>query len=382
MHDRRSACPLALAGTISVCGSPPVAAQENIAQIRPVTGLTLVSTLQYPKGDREDVIELKRVDSAGIHYVWRFVEFWREGDTVGDVHERRVRANDLAGAPRLDPVFAPGMSWSARLYRVLDLLGRIRGAPGPGIGAIHDDHGRHGGRRPRQPRCARRLAPGAVQGHADPRGPESTDPFHSWWTAAESRYRRCTCAGDFTDGARSAAMELWVLADSAHPLLLKGVQGGRHVFQMVRVDFPVDGSELRAWRRRDVAHGRLGRAELGAKCRVELPGVYFAFNSARIDPASDRALAQVAAVLARHPDWRLAVEGHTDSVGTAAANQTLSARRAEAVRARLAERHGVDTRRLDGSRVRREPPAESNATIEGRARNRRVELVRACPERS
>jgi hypothetical protein len=54
------------------------------------------------------VVELKRADSAGIHYVWRLVEVWRDGDTVIDVRERRVRANDLAGAPRWDPIFAPG----------------------------------------------------------------------------------------------------------------------------------------------------------------------------------------------------------------------------------------------------------------------------------
>jgi outer membrane protein OmpA-like peptidoglycan-associated protein len=110
--------------------------------------------------------------------------------------------------------------------------------------------------------------------------------------------------------------------------------------------------------------------------------VYFAFNSAVIDPASDRALAQVAAALARHPDWTLAVEGHTDSVGTAGANQALSLRRAEAVRTRLADRHGVNTRRWGATGYGASRPRESNATIEGRARNRRVELVRACPERS
>jgi outer membrane protein OmpA-like peptidoglycan-associated protein len=189
--------------------------------------------------------------------------------------------------------------------------------------------------------------------------------------------------GDFADGARSAAMELWVLADSAHPLLLKSVVG-RDVFQMVRVDYPVASSGATDTRAGagTLRMGALLERELDAKCRVELPGVYFAFNSARIAPASDRALAQVAAVLTRHPDWRLAVEGHTDSVGTAAANQTLSLRRAEAVRARLAERHGVNTGAWKATGYGATQPRESNATIEGRARNRRVELVRACSQRS
>jgi len=101
-------------------------------------------------------------------------------------------------------------------------------------------------------------------------------------------------------------------------------------------------------------------------------------GTAAIDPISDRALAELAQALAPHPAWRFTVEGHTDSVGTDAANQTLSTRRAEAVRARLAERHRVDTRRWGAVGYGATRPRESNATIEGRARNRRVELVRDC----
>jgi outer membrane protein OmpA-like peptidoglycan-associated protein len=150
---------------------------------------------------------------------------------------------------------------------------------------------------------------------------------------------------------------------------------------MVRVDSPTAGAAAPS----GVGTLRLGtqlERELDAQCRVELPGVYFAFNSAQIAPASDRALAQVAAALARHPEWSLAVEGHTDSIGTAAANQTLSVRRAEAVRARLAERHKLNTGNWKATGYGASRPRESNATIEGRARNRRVELVRACSERS
>jgi OOP family OmpA-OmpF porin len=118
--------------------------------------------------------------------------------------------------------------------------------------------------------------------------------------------------------------------------------------------------------------------QLVKHCRIELPGVYFAFGTAAIDPISDRALAVLARSLAPHPDWKVTVEGHTDSVGTAAANQSLSRRRAEAVRARLAEQHGLDTKAWRAIGYGATRPRESNATIEGRARNRRVELVRDC----
>jgi OOP family OmpA-OmpF porin len=143
---------------------------------------------------------------------------------------------------------------------------------------------------------------------------------------------------------------------------------------MVRADLP-DGQPAK---RGVPAEARLLEEELVKRCRLELPGVYFAFGTAAIDPISDRALAELARSLAGHPDWKITVEGHTDSVGTDAANRTLSKRRAEAVRARLAERHRVDTRAWGAVGYGATRPRESNATIEGRARNRRVELVRDC----
>jgi outer membrane protein OmpA-like peptidoglycan-associated protein len=155
--------------------------------------------------------------------------------------------------------------------------------------------------------------------------------------------------------------------------LLKSVLGDA-VFQMVRADLPADRSGPGGV----LLEGKVLEEELDASCRLELPGVYFAFGTATIDPISDRALAEVPRVLARHRDWRFTVEGHTDSIGTAAANQALSKRRAEAVLARLGTRHEVDTRGWAATGYGASRPREPNGTIEGRARNRRVELVRDC----
>jgi outer membrane protein OmpA-like peptidoglycan-associated protein len=117
---------------------------------------------------------------------------------------------------------------------------------------------------------------------------------------------------------------------------------------------------------------------LSSACRTELPGIYFAFNSAALDPASDRTIAALAEVLQRHPDWTATLEGHTDSIGTGAANLALSERRVATVRAQLVNRHGIAAERLKvigrGSGL----PRETNATVEGRARNRRVEMLREC----
>ena len=111
---------------------------------------------------------------------------------------------------------------------------------------------------------------------------------------------------------------------------------------------------------------------------MELPGIYFAFNSAVLDPASDRTIGVLAEVLAEHPDWSGTIEGHTDSVGTVAANKTLSERRAAAVRTRLVDVHKLDEARLGIAGYGSSQPRETNTTIEGRARNRRVEVVRKC----
>lgn len=119
-------------------------------------------------------------------------------------------------------------------------------------------------------------------------------------------------------------------------------------------------------------------AGLEADCRVTLPGVYFAFDSDKVSPASAPALQAVVTVLALHPDWRLVIEGHTDSVGGAAYNLDLSQRRAAAVRLALVEGYGIDGERLATAGFGLTQPVASNETAEGRARNRRVELARPC----
>jgi outer membrane protein OmpA-like peptidoglycan-associated protein len=161
-------------------------------------------------------------------------------------------------------------------------------------------------------------------------------------------------------------MEYWVLADSTHPLILK-VVSRPYVYQTVRIERPESAA----------APAAIERA-LTDECRAELPGIYFAFASAALDPASNPALAQAAALLGRHADWSLVIEGHTDSIGDPARNRALSLRRAEAVREALVERHGIAAGRVEATGLGDTKPREPNGTLEGRARNRRVELVRRC----
>jgi OOP family OmpA-OmpF porin len=103
--------------------------------------------------------------------------------------------------------------------------------------------------------------------------------------------------------------------------------------------------------------------------------ILFDTNKATIRPESQAIVAQVVDMLKAHPDLRIAVEGHTDNVGAPAANKALSNQRAKAVMAAIVKQ-GVAASRLTASGFGQEKPVADNASEGGRARNRRVELVR------
>ena len=108
--------------------------------------------------------------------------------------------------------------------------------------------------------------------------------------------------------------------------------------------------------------------------RLLLRTVTFAPGSAEIDAASAIVLDVAAGEILARTGVRIRVEGHTDGVGSAESNEALSQRRAEAVR-RYLVRKGVAPQRLETRARGASSPVASNETEEGRARNRRVELV-------
>jgi Outer membrane protein and related peptidoglycan-associated (lipo)proteins len=110
--------------------------------------------------------------------------------------------------------------------------------------------------------------------------------------------------------------------------------------------------------------------------RVATQGIYFDTGSDRIRPESSPTLKEIAAMLTEHGDLSLTIEGHTDNVGSAATNKTLSEKRAAAVKAALVGSYGVEAGRLETAGFGSTKPAGSNDTPEGRQTNRRVELVR------
>jgi outer membrane protein OmpA-like peptidoglycan-associated protein len=116
--------------------------------------------------------------------------------------------------------------------------------------------------------------------------------------------------------------------------------------------------------------------ELVERKRVDVHGIYFDFNSDGLRKESEPILAEIAGMLARNPQWTLSIGGHTDNVGGQAFNQELSSRRAAAVKRALVSRFKVSAERLQTTGYGLSAPTDTNDTPEGRARNRRVALVR------
>lgn len=107
--------------------------------------------------------------------------------------------------------------------------------------------------------------------------------------------------------------------------------------------------------------------------KVELKGVWFAFDSSAITPESARVLDEVALVFKRYPALVAEMAGHTCSIGTEQYNQGLSERRANAVRNYLISKD-VDAAQLTARGYGELQPLNSNATREERERNRRTEM--------
>jgi len=164
--------------------------------------------------------------------------------------------------------------------------------------------------------------------------------------------------------------EFFFLDDETNPISLK-YRIGRDVLDIVKVSYacsPVSvahASEPTALERALVDTGR-----------ADVYSIYFSFNSDEIREESEPTLKQIADLLSRHRDWKLSIVGHTDSIAGDTYNLELSKKRAAAVRNELVSRHRVEASRLTTAGAGEASPKDTNDTLEGRARNRRVELVR------
>jgi OOP family OmpA-OmpF porin len=115
--------------------------------------------------------------------------------------------------------------------------------------------------------------------------------------------------------------------------------------------------------------------EINKTGHVAVYGIHFDTGKSAILPESEDSLKQILALLNQNATLKIRVEGHTDNQGTPAANQTLSEKRAQAVMGWLTA-NGIDAARLTAKGFGQTKPVADNASDAGRAKNRRVELVK------
>ena len=185
------------------------------------------------------------------------------------------------------------------------------------------------------------------------------------YSADESRY---IAAEREKDGVKThLAIYVIEFKDGYHPKLKP--QKGQVV---VRIDEVVSG-ELKD----QMVTGSAAEIQrsLDQSGKVALYGLYFDFNKASLQPQSRPTLDEIAKFLKANPNQRVHVVGHTDSVGGVESNMKLSEARAASVVAELAKTYAITPARMRPAGVGLLAPVASNATDEGRAKNRRVELL-------
>ncbi len=174
------------------------------------------------------------------------------------------------------------------------------------------------------------------------------------------------------------------MSDEIHYLAVKKTAGGAEVYLSLLVSPHSGGDGLRvrliaaetkAMEMRMVGAEKM-RLDIGETGKVALYGIYFDHDKAVIQPESKPALDEIAKLLGAAGSLKLIVVGHTDNAGGLDYNVDLSRRRAKAVVDALIAGYGIAQNRLRSEGVGYLAPAASNDTEEGRALNRRVELVK------
>lgn len=118
------------------------------------------------------------------------------------------------------------------------------------------------------------------------------------------------------------------------------------------------------------------RHKLLEEGKFSTTGIRFHVNSAVLLPESNGVLREIAAILAKNPELKINIIGHTDNDGDEAANLELSKKRAGSVKQSLINDYRIDVGRMQTEGAGEQNPVSDNNTKEGRANNRRVEFVK------
>lgn len=404
----RAARMVLLCATASLAAVLPAAAATPA--IKPAPGVILTSTVHanlisgahgaYGYMDTEDLLSIADVGPEGITYSVRMSAPGRklaEEELKKFKLTRKVRREDLEQSARMtmlysssDPESYGGQTFAETSPKVLNAL--KTGGESPFVfGPYTGMHGVNSTMPTPAP------APAAASASGAPLVPDMGSMFGMLFGSARHYYRgtlkrvepgdvpfpvllngvRTTlpavhAAGEFHfPDEDSVHVEVWWFDNPDWVITLKYIFGpGSSI--ITRIDIPADDKG-----------GSGGPTSLAAQlsgksCRAELHGIYFNSGSAVLLDESEPMLKQVAAAIKASGDSTFTIEGHTDNIGSAAYNLSLSEQRAEAVRSALVSRYGVPAARLSAKGFGLTRPVETNATLEGRAHNRRVELARAC----
>ncbi len=401
----------ALACLALACATPALALEAG--EIKPRGGLVITATVfasitagnqQFGYMDTEDHYTLQSAGPDGLQYLIRISA---PGNAQAEKiasrlrWPRKVQHADLENSARMtllyastDPESYGGQTFAETSRRVLTTLkggGEVPFVFGPYAGSAASPLGGLAQPAPPTPAKAAPAAGGA------PLLPDLGQMFSMAFGSARTYYRGTLhrvepadvpvavlvngasvnlpavhAAGTFTFGeAAPQKAEVWWLDNPDWPVTLHWSFGPAST-RVTRIDFSTDSPG-------GAAPGAGMAAQLaGSACHVELHGVYFSSGSAVLLEESEPMLKQVAALVKASPAAGLTIEGHTDNIGSAEYNQKLSEARANAVREALVSRYGIPAGRLSAKGFGLTRPVDSNATVEGRAHNRRVELARPC----
>ena len=160
---------------------------------------------------------------------------------------------------------------------------------------------------------------------------------------------------------------------------MKLLKGGKEIWAYVASyrgeNIRIEIIEKEAMKQEVTADAKFMAEGLSSTGHVAIYGIYFDFNKADIKPESESALKEIAKLLIGNPNLKVFIVGHTDNVGGIDYNMNLSQARAGAVVQELTKKYKVKPQQMKAYGVGQLAPVAPNKTEEGRAKNRRVELV-------
>lgn len=347
-----------LAWMLGASALSAVAAEREPVELRIpfVVGLTTVRATSEPRGDYENLRVIESITSSGYRIA---VSGEVPADDGSGLREfgivRRVRAEDQRSSRTMRTFLHTGDAeqfsgtvpgWSATVLNDLHKTGRAR--------LTYLDIGVSAGKSVVKRELSGTIA--RVEGGSK-RLPMLVNGRRVQLPVIHAK-------GRLGDSAGAAEFEFYALDDPDNPIILRSLGPG-FSSSLIKIDYPQPPGSAQVIER-----------ALAVDRKADVYGIYFAFARADIRPQSEAVLREIAAALERHPDWKLRIDGHTDGIGGEASNLELSRRRAAAVKAALVKRHGIAGDRLFTGGFGESRPKADNATAEGRALNRRVELTR------